>query len=276
MAPELHRARELLVVGIPRSGTTLLSALIDSLEDAVCLSEAKELFIGADATPQAYVDRVTASVREYRSRLIGGGGDPIWDRRNPDGSAITNYFRTTAEGRRVQDWPMAPVPAGPYSENLLLAVKHNMNFLSVLPQLAAGSIPVLSIVRHPIPTILSWRSTNLPIGRGEMAQAERFWPEVNAIMSKARNVYEGWALIFEALCRRILDSGVSVVKYEDIVAGVVRCEDLLGRRAKKTILMQNQNDSPFYDRSLIEQIAHALKACGEAMRVLYPEIDYAV
>ena len=85
---------KLLVVGIPRSGTTLFSALVDSLENSLCMSEPKELFIAEDAPAEsraAYVDSVVTALAEYRARVLAG--DSILDRRNPDGSPTTNYVK---------------------------------------------------------------------------------------------------------------------------------------------------------------------------------------
>ena len=68
---------------------------------------------------------------------------------------------------------------------MLIAIKHNVPFLSVLPELVSSGVPIIGIVRHPIPTILSWHETNLPVSHGFMPSAEAFWPEINNIMCKS-------------------------------------------------------------------------------------------
>src|SRR5262249_15668599 len=217
---------ELLIVGIPRSGSTLLAALLDSLDNTLCLSEPRELFIPPEARDRAaYVAKVRATLDEVRRKVLAR--EPIHDNRHADGTPTTNYMR-----RFLGRWPRFRPPRGQvdtsrYDAGVLVGIKHNVPSLAVLPELVAAGLPLVAIIRHPIPTILSWHETKVPVAQGYMPSAEAFWPELNRLMPASGSREEGWARIYEAFCARLVACGVQVMKYEDIIADVGALERLV-------------------------------------------------
>jgi hypothetical protein len=48
-------------------------------------------------------------------------------------------------------------------------VKHNEPLTAVLPELCElEGVQVAAIIRHPIPTILSWQSRDIPLSKGNL------------------------------------------------------------------------------------------------------------
>lgn len=110
---------------------------------------------------------------EYAQRLFDDfvrvrdmflSGDAVPDRRNGDGSAISDYFPHAADRRRVRAYDVVPVRRNNLTPDFLLAMKHNAHYTCILDELV--SLPgfvSLAVIHHPLPTILSWRSLALPI-----------------------------------------------------------------------------------------------------------------
>ena len=63
--------RDLIVTGIPRAGTTLLAACVDSLEDAVCLSEPEWQALWSQETKERleYIARLSEDFDRVRHIL---------------------------------------------------------------------------------------------------------------------------------------------------------------------------------------------------------------
>ena len=91
----------LIITGIPRSGTTLAAAIVDQSPDALCLSEPDhhvDLMNGA-ATAAEFVRQLCLDFGAIRRTILAGGS--VLDRRCPDGTPVTNYFTShMLDGRR--------------------------------------------------------------------------------------------------------------------------------------------------------------------------------
>ena len=91
------------------------------------------------------------------------------DVRESDGGVPTNYFNDRGKRRKLDRVPVGKPSAG---TRLLLAVKHNEPLTAVLPELCElEGVQVAAIVRHPIPTILSWQSRDIPFSKGNLSRA---------------------------------------------------------------------------------------------------------
>lgn len=212
---------DVIVTGIPRSGTTLTCALIDSLGDSVCLSEPpwQEDWPRQMPDARSYVDRLCGDFVETRKILLAGGS--VEDRRHIDGSAITDYH-TSATGRESRDVCAAvSFSRQGLSADFLLGMKHNAHFSCVLDDLVeCGRFRIVAVVRHPLAVIRSWRALDLPISRGRLPAGERFWPELAAITASTNDVLLRQVRIYELFCARYarLADRITLLRYENIVA----------------------------------------------------------
>jgi hypothetical protein len=267
-------SQELLIVGIPRSGSTLLAALLDSLDNPLCLSEPRELFIVPEARDRAaYVAKVRQFLADIRRKVVAR--EPIVDTRNPDGTPTTNYIR-----RFFGRWPRFRPPSGQvdtsrHDADVLVGIKHNVPFFAVLPELVEAGLPLVAIIRHPIPTILSWHETKIPVSQGYMPSAEAFWPELNRLMPASASPEEGWARIYEAFCARLVACGVEVMKYEDIIADVSALERRVGRKLIRAVDIKPRAAADYSGVARAGKIRQALLAHGRALRDFYPDLDAA-
>jgi hypothetical protein len=95
---------DLIITGVPRSGTTLAAAIIDQAPDSLCLSE-PDSHVEMMKEAASAEDFVAGLCREFdavRRTILAGGS--VLDRRQADGAPVTNHLpilgRTVAEKRR--------------------------------------------------------------------------------------------------------------------------------------------------------------------------------
>jgi hypothetical protein len=263
--------RNLIVTGIPRSGTTLVSALIDSLDDAVCLSEPD----WQDSWPRemhdrvAYAERLCEDFARVRRVLLADGEVP--DRRQADGSAVTNYFPRSSQGGRTRAYTVLPLRRPGLSGDFLLGMKQNAHYSCVLPELAGQTdFAILAIIRDPVATILSWRSTDLPISEGRLPAAERFWPEIAELATATDDVLLRQVLIYRIFCERYqrLRDRVRLLRYEELIGDPSMLTRTFARQYVRQVSVRQDDVTPA--AADVEKIRAYLRAHCPIAEELYP------
>ncbi len=129
--------RNLIITGIPRSGSSLFSVLINNIENAVCLNE---IVYDVSILPQAF--------EEIRKLLILKA--PIPNKYDNSGVLSTNTMDGTVniESKIVEI----------VDENVLVGSKVNIPYLNQIHTILEYGYKVIAIVRDPVFTIGSWNS----------------------------------------------------------------------------------------------------------------------
>jgi hypothetical protein len=265
----------LLITGIPRSGTTLAASLVDQLEDTLCLNEPSRYYEWANhcRTRTEFVAKLVADLEEMRTSLQRGG--TVLDVRESDRAVPTNYFNDRGKRRKLDCVPVGRPGAG---ARLLLAVKHNEPLTAVLPELCElENVQVAAIVRHPIPTILSWQSRDIPLSKGNLSPGYRFWDEATAIRAAGGPAVHIQARIFELYCSRYWEyrDHIQIIKYEEIVSSPGVLERLTGRKLIGQFALDTQNRK-LSSRSRDEHITglkRVLKTYFSNAYRFYPDLD---
>lgn len=265
----------LLITGIPRSGTTLVASLIDRLENTVCLNEPPQYYEWASRCQNRteFVAKLMADLKQMRVCLQTGG--TVFDTRERDGSVPTNYFNDKGQRRKLDYTPVSRQSCG---ENLLLAVKHNEPLTAMLPELCRlDTVQVVAIVRHPIPTILSWQSRNIPLSKGNLSPGYRFWNEAIAIRDAGGPVARTQARIFELYCSRYWEyrDRIHVIKYEDIVLHPSALEQLTGKRftGESALATQNRKLSSQVGDEHVTELKRVMSDNFDKAYHFYPDLE---
>jgi hypothetical protein len=213
---------DLIITGVPRSGTTLAAAIIDQAPDSLCLSEPDghvDLMEAADS-PEDFVLRLCQEFDAVRRTILEGGS--VLDRRRTDGAPVTNYFSDPMpDGRREAAFATREISRPGLSSDFVLGVKHNALYAAVLPEIVrSGRFRVIAIIRDPIAALMSWRSLDLPISRGRLPAGERFWPALAALGQADLDLTDKQIRICDLLLRRFGDLAdrIAVVRYEVFVS----------------------------------------------------------
>jgi hypothetical protein len=217
---------DLIITGIPRSGTSLATAIIDRAPDAFCLSEPVHhlalMRAACDATD--FVTRLGQEFSAVRNTILRGGA--VLDWRHADGSAVTNHFADAELGRRREpmgSWGGISRPG--LSRNFTLGVKHNALYTAALPEIVRrGRFRVVAIVRDPVAVLMSWRTLDVPVSAGRLPAAERFWPEMAILTRSDMDLVEKQIRIVDLFCCRFAEcaDALAIVPYEMFVAAPER------------------------------------------------------
>ena len=213
--------RDVILTGIPRSGTTLACWLLNQLPNVVALVEpwiGGRFWLGR-WNPEHACRSLSRFFQSVRRQIIRYRLAPSC---HVNGHVPTNTVEERRTGRPRK--PIARLGKIRIEEKLLspsfrLVVKHPAPFMALLDRLVRH-FPTYAIVRHPLAVLASWNSVSLPVSKGRVPAAEWFDPSLRRALSRLpdrwdRQVYLlGW--FFETY-RRVLPSE-AILRYEDIVA----------------------------------------------------------
>lgn len=277
----MDRPLDVLVTGVPRGGTTLVGALVDSLPDTICLSEPPwqwhrstggQLDIGPDPSGDIFAKWLVGDFVDIRRRLLCG--EEVLDRRVKDDRSPTNYHAAAPAGMPAEasGFALKPVQNLGLTPDFTLAVKHNGPYLTALgPLLKLAHFVMIGVVRHPVDVIHSWRSLNLPVSRGKMHDAARCWPEM-AKATESGDALKRQVLIYDLICQRLhaCRDQMTVLRYEDVCAEPVLVARAVGSDAlpNTALIAEPSRRADAEQRGII---GSALKAYGRHYRNFYPE-----
>lgn len=255
--------RSIIVAGMPRGGTTLLGSIINSLENSYCISEpmAIEEQLHLAATPEEFLERTRAYFQEQRKQILTTG--KTLNRIGRDGRPVTNYFKRADNNIIVNEYIETEETVSILDANFTLAVKHNAHFLSILPLFCnAPDMSVIGIIRHPIPTILSWRSLDLPISKGRLPSGEKFWPELLEVASSSYDILLRQVMIYELIASRLLAyrEKINLLCYENLVDNPGQLGTLINQQVRDALVLESRNRSNEYNWEDIRIISSTLKA----------------
>ncbi|MDQ0200819.1 sulfotransferase domain-containing protein [Neobacillus ginsengisoli] len=271
---------DVIVTGIPRGGTTLTTALFDHLENAICLSEPpwQSIWFKNKKNAQKVTELIVNDYKKIRKNILDH--IPVKDFRNKNGSPITNYFNEEInEGARKNVRKKGEFVFKVKDENFLLGMKHNAHYTSILPQLIeTDAFSIIAIVRHPIPTILSWKSLNIPVSQGRLPYGETFWKELRDITCSKDKSLLTLVKIYDLFCQRYLtlNHDIHLLKYEEIIRNPLLLEELTGRTYEKKIELTNQNQNKLYNISLADEIKELITLHAPHALKLYSMNDEAI
>lgn len=258
----MSKPRDVIVTGIPRSGTTLTAALIDRLPNTVCLNEPGWQVARAAHDGPGFARFIRDDFVTLRARLLKG--DPVPDRRSPEGTAVTNYYATGTNGKMQEKFQIVPFTRAGLTSDFTLAIKHNGPYLAVLDELVKlADFRILAVVRHPVEVIYSWRSLDIPISRGELPNAVPFWKELADIVKAPMDLLEKQVRIYDLMWQRIHSyrDKVQILPYASIVQNPAIVADSLGFEAVGSDLIgKPSREVPPVER---EKILVALQAYGQ-------------
>ncbi len=141
--------RNAIITGIPRSGTSYLCKLLDSVEDTIVLNEPDEArWVTSDSSK---LWRLGVFYKIIRAKIYNG-------------KAIKNK---TNNGKIIEDTSIMDnisymIPKV-RNTDFMLITKNTLAYLAVLPQIIKEypQMPIIACIRNPIDTISSWKK-NFP------------------------------------------------------------------------------------------------------------------
>lgn len=208
---------DILITGLPRSGTTLAVSLLNKQANTIALAEPFALNRQADR--QRAIDDIIGSMRDFRSRALAGMPLPT---KHVGGSIPDNWvepphqngqLRRVLEERGDLHFDKALTP------DFTLVVKHPAEF-TALADLLVDHFPLFAIVRDPLAVLAAWQTVSMPINRGRMPMMECFAPhDIQGQLDRTEDPLARQIVLLEFQLRTYLALGRDrIIRYEDMVA----------------------------------------------------------
>lgn len=212
--------RNVILTGIPRSGTTLTCYLLNILPDHVALHEpiAGEVFTRLTQSAQ-----VAQAAEEFfasaRHSLLERGVAPS---RHVDGRIPDSHVPERAGPGGLRDDPASwgEVAIGkPLSGQFSLFVKHPVPFTAALSAMT-DRFPCYALVRNPLAVLGSWNSVNMYFRTGRVVAAERLDRKFARQQERTKDPLLRQIQLLNWFYERYLQylPRTSVLRYEEIVA----------------------------------------------------------
>jgi hypothetical protein len=254
---------DIILTGLPRSGSTLTCHLLNRCADTVALHEPMPIpewacrHAGAalvDGIAQFFAATRRSLLEERRavSKSVGG-------------SVPDNTF---GEGRGGQDnlrYSLAShgevsFAGKALSPDFTLAVKHNAGFTALLDRLTPR-FACFGIVRHPLAVLASWNSVKLPVQQGHIPAGEQIDADLRRALEGIADRQERQFVILEWFFERfarLLPRG-SILRYEDLVASGGRAlTPVTTAAASLSEPLESRNANAAYDHGQMAALGETL------------------
>lgn len=137
--------RNYIITGIPRSGTSLLSTIMNCFDNCVCLNEVMDNDKGINFYA---TDLLPGMFNRIRSLLWDDQAIP--NRYDKDGKLTTN---TMADGENLKWKSLQKL----YDHNIFIGSKINAPYLFELPRISFNGFNIMAVIRDPRYTIGSYQ-----------------------------------------------------------------------------------------------------------------------
>lgn len=213
---------DVVLTGLPRSGSTLTCNLLNRCPDTVALHEPIPMGeLTRDFQGGALVERVARFFAETRDSLLT-------ERRalskKVDGQVPDNTFGEARGGednlrRSLASHGEVSFAGKELTPDFVLAIKHNAGFTGMLEALRER-YPCYGIVRHPLAVLGSWNSVNLAVQQGHVPVGEKIDGKLREALARIEDRTERQFYILEWFFERFLRllPREAIVRYEDVIA----------------------------------------------------------
>jgi len=265
-----------LLTGIPRSGTTLTCNLLNKLPDVVALHEPMDVTeFPMFKRNNVLLDKVSGFFHETRQLILKDKKAPSKQENNkvpsnPFGSA------KNAEGTRKTLVSRGYIDiTKPLSDVFTLVIKHPAAFTAELKALKQV-FPCFAVVRNPLSALASWNSVDAPVRSGHVPAAENLDPQLSAALSRIDNRADRQIYIlswFFETYEKLLPRQ-NVIRYEDMVSSGGKALSVITPEAEALHEeLQSKNKNPLYDAVLFRELGKKLLGSEGAYWSFYSKDD---
>lgn len=260
-APE-RNLRNVVLTGLPRSGTTLACHLLNKLPNTVAVLEPFEAgrFAGLLPDRGAIANAMENWYGKARRRALRKGEVTT---SHVGGKIPDNPFGARGEGVERRQWLASKgrIRVGKeLGRDFFLVVKDPPMFTALLPILAER-FPTFAMVRNPLAVLASWNSVDIPARQGRVPKAEIYDQDLVHRMSSIDDGLERQLGLLDWWCERFEQFLPSdhIIRYEDLVAS--------GGRALAAVIpaaggldepLSERNANEIYDREDVARIGGKL------------------
>lgn len=251
----------IVLTGVPRSGTTLTCHLLNKLPNTVALHEPMTVRLFADLPNHgAICDQIDNFMNQVRHLALTKG---TVISKHINGQIPDNPISATSTETGLRP-PLATHGeisiAKKLDENFDLVIKHPGAFSAVVEGLV-DRFPCYAIVRNPLSILASWNSIAMAHRTGHAPAAERLDQKLAEKLATIedntdRQIYLlSW--FFDKFLQVLPDT--SIIRYENIIASQGRAIAVITPAAQNLAEpLASKNKNPAYDQELFKVLGEKL------------------
>ncbi len=246
-----------ILTGLPRSGTTLACVLLNKTENCIALDEPMQVHKLFRQSSTSQLKLINSFFKENRKSLLKNG---VAVSKHVGGVVSDNHFEAAKSGENQSKRANIEERGSVRFNKILdkdfrLVVKHPAAFTALLPTLKT-EFACFAIIRNPLATLLSWNANNLPVSEGFSPAAEKLNLTLKANLASIENKHQRQIVLlnwyFEQFKKHIQPE--HIIRYEDMVASRGRALSVINKSAsllQENLTNKNANDQGNDTRKLI-------------------------
>ena len=254
--------QQVILTGLPRSGTTLTCHLLNKLPNSVALHEPLIPLDLAGYERLRLVEFILEYFSAQRRQILQTGtavsksfGGQVPDNPMAGFDPITGKRIRVLDGRLVQiDKHLRP--------DFYLAIKQPAFFTAILKDLVAVDLlSCFALIRNPLSVLLSWNSVEMPVSRGRVPAAEAFAPELKSNLDQIENVYDRQIFLLDWFFQQYLVylPPKQILFYEATINTAGRSLAVINPLAKElTETLYSKNNNNLYNTDLKQTLLEKL------------------
>jgi sulfotransferase family protein len=254
--------RNVLIAGIPRSGTTLVCSLLNKLPDVVALHEPIDVWNFSKCRDSVELADAIKNFCAEARRTLREHGFAISkhvDGEIRDNAAADKIDSTGTRSRRTEHGKIEINKS--LSENFTLAIKHPLAFTALVEPLSKH-FECFAMVRNPLATLASWNSLDwLKVKKGHAPIAEQLDLNLARKLANESDTIERQIEILEWSYDRFhrFLGKAKVIKYEDLIATHAReLSKVFPAATELDEDLVSKNLNKYYDRDLMTNLGQRL------------------
>ena len=242
--------KTIMLMGIPRSGSTLSCKLLNEYKNTLALLEPMNAFSFPSNDPLHACENIHAFVFSSRKQALY---DKMAVTKHNNGHIPTNTMESdsniTLRKAVVKDGKISINKV--LDSNFTLVIKHNAFFLYIIKDLE-NFYPGYGIVRNPLSVLCSWNSVDLPVNKGHIPAGEKYDEGLKTKLQNTTDTLERQLIILEWFFEKIdlnIDKS-NTIYYENIIKDPNKVYAPLsydGTLSNEHEPLQNRNSSTLYE-----------------------------
>ncbi len=261
----------IILVGLPRSGTTLTCHLLNKLPNTVALHEPLKPILFKDDSPAEITHRINQFCEQQRQSLLSQG---IAESRTIGGKVPDNHIQGINQetGKRANkiDGDTLKIEKS-LSHDFTLIVKHNAFFASIL-NILSEAFQCKAVIRNPLSVLLSWNSVDMAVKQGYAPAAERFDQNLKQLLRTENDRYQRQIYLLNWYYNQIHENiePSNIIRYEDIISsGGHQLSSITPNARELNEPLRSKNNNALYDDKIKPFLAEKLLKQDEGGYLYY-------
>ncbi len=252
----------IILAGIPRSGSTLVCHLLGKLSNTVALHEPLDPASIEVTSDEDFVTLISDFFMHQREMILTQG---VAMSKSLKGRVPDNHIGEFDQksGKRVDILDGSRITLDKrFDADFLLAIKQPGMFTAMLPVLV-HKFDCYATIRNPLAVLQSWNSVDMAVTNGYAPAAEKFDDRLKNNLKENQDVFQRQLILLSWFFEKI-DASLpqkNIIRYEEVVDTGGKCLTSITPLANSLKeRLDTKNNNPLYDTVLKQRLKKMLLA----------------